>query len=149
MTLHLRAALTSIEHSEVELVVTSSRIKGLDPNQIPVATGADWQVYHAPREWPAQYVLRAKAGHWQPNSQSDHVRRQWYRTGLAVAEQLRVRSLGFATGPSDPGVWPLDEWVLLAITSIRGTPTHLTEVVFCCSSPGGLEAFAAGIIRSS
>jgi hypothetical protein len=148
-TPRLRATLTGISDAEVDVVVTSTRIKGLASHQEPIARRDTWIAYVSPTSWKPLYVVRAEAGHWVPSGATERFRTQWYRDGIAAAESLGAHSVGFATGPADPGVWPLDDWVRLALTALRGTPSRLNEIVFCCNSPGGLEAFAAGIIRTS
>jgi hypothetical protein len=149
MAPRLRATLTSISEAEVDLVITSARVKGLASQQEPIARRAEWIAYVSPAAWTPLYVVRADAGHWQPSGAGEYLRAQWYRVGLQAADLLGAHTVGFATGPADPGVWPLEDWVRIAMTSLRGTPTQVREVNFCCNSPGGLEAFAAGIIRTS
>lgn len=133
--LHLRATLTPIEFGDVDVVVTTKArkgtTKGLVVEEHHEPRDTSWTLYAAPQNWTPRYVVRARGGHWTPNGSEDHVRRQWYRTGLAVADQLQARSIGFATGPHDPGIWPLDEWVNLALSVVRGTPTHVNVVEFC------------------
>jgi len=149
VSLRIKATLTDIVSADVDLVVTSARIPGLASEQLPVARSEDGIVFESPIDWRPRYVVRADAGHWQQSGAHDYLRARWYRTGLGFADQLTLRRVGFATGADDPGVWPLDDWVRLALTTLRGTPTSVTDVVFCCPSPGGVEAFAAGIVRTN
>lgn len=66
-----------------------------------------------------------------------------YRESLRVADELGVRTVAFPAVSAGIYGWPLDDAARIAVTTVRTTPTEVTEVRFVLFDEEAYAAFAA------
>ncbi len=103
-----------------------------------LATGdAGWTTAGA---MPAKWVIHT-VGPIYPADRSLLV--SCYQRCLAVADSLGASSVAFPLISAGVYGWPLDDAVLAAVTTLRTTPSSVTEARIVAFSPATLEVVAA------
>lgn len=70
-----------------------------------------------------------------------------YRRCLEVADSLGATSVAFPLISAGVYGWPLDDAVLAAVTTLRATPSAVTEARIVAFSPATLEVVEAALAR--
>jgi O-acetyl-ADP-ribose deacetylase (regulator of RNase III) len=64
-----------------------------------------------------------------------------YRESLRVADELGARSVAFPAVSAGIYGWPADDAARIALTTVRDTPSQVTEARFVLFTPDVLDAF--------
>ncbi|RJL31015.1 O-acetyl-ADP-ribose deacetylase [Bailinhaonella thermotolerans] len=68
-----------------------------------------------------------------------------YRESLRVADELGARTVAFPAVSAGVYRWPIDDAARIAITTVRDTPTSVTEARFVLFTPEAHQAFTRAL----
>lgn len=91
----------------------------------------------------AQWVIHTVGPVWSPTDDRSAQLAACYRSSLAVADGLDVRTIAFPAISAGAYGWPLRDAARIAVETVRATPTRVGEVRFVLFTPEILEAFRA------
>lgn len=91
---------------------------GLPTGEAVATTGGDL---------PARHVIHTVGPTWAETKDKSELLRSCYRNSLRVADELGARTLAFPLISAGVYRWPKDDAVRQAVTTLRATPTQVTE----------------------
>lgn len=91
---------------------------GLPTGEAVATTGGDL---------PARHVIHTVGPTWAKTKDKSELLRSCYRNSLRVADELGARTLAFPLISAGVYRWPKDDAVRQAVTTLRATPTQVTE----------------------
>lgn len=91
---------------------------GLPTGEALATTGGDL---------PARHVIHTVGPTWAKTKDKSELLRSCYRNSLRVADELGARTLAFPLISAGVYRWPKDDAVRQAVTTLRATPTQVTE----------------------
>lgn len=91
---------------------------GLPTGEAVATTGGDL---------PARHVIHTVGPTWAKTKDKSELLRSCYRNSLRVADELGARTLAFPLISAGVYRWPKDNAVRQAVTTLRATPTQVTE----------------------
>lgn len=91
---------------------------GLPTGEAVATTGGDL---------PARHVIHTVGPTWAKTKDESELLRSCYRNSLRVADELGARTLAFPLISAGVYRWPKDDAVRQAVTTLRATPTQVTE----------------------
>ena len=91
---------------------------GLPTGEAVATTGGDL---------PARHVIHTVGPTWAKTKDKSELLRSCYRNSLRVADELGARTLAFPLISAGVYRWPKDDAMRQAVTTLRATPTQVTE----------------------
>ena len=91
---------------------------GLPTGEALATTGGDL---------PARHVIHTVGPTWAKTKDRSELLRSCYRNSLRVADELGARTLAFPLISAGVYRWPKDDAMRQAVTTLRATPTQVTE----------------------
>lgn len=91
---------------------------GLPTGEALATTGGDL---------PARHVIHTVGPTWAKTKDKSELLRSCYRNSLRVADELGARTLAFPLISAGVYRWPKDDAMRQAVTTLRATPTQVTE----------------------
>ena len=91
---------------------------GLPTGETLATTGGDL---------PARHVIHTVGPTWAKTKDRSELLRSCYRNSLRVADELGARTLAFPLISAGVYRWPKDDAMRQAVTTLRATPTQVTE----------------------
>ena len=96
-------------------------------------------------ELPARWVIHTVGPVYTPGEDRSDELASCYRSALAVADRIGARTVAFPAISAGAYGWPLPDAARIAVTTVRGTPTAVTEVRFVLFDRPAYDAFAAAL----
>jgi O-acetyl-ADP-ribose deacetylase len=91
---------------------------------------------------PARWVIHTVGPVYGTGSDGASVLASCYRESLGVADELGARTVAFPAVSAGAYGWPLQDAARIAVETVRGTRTAVTEVRFVLFDDGAYAAFA-------
>ena len=91
----------------------------------------------------ARWVIHTVGPVWSASEDRSHLLASCYRESLRVADELGARTVAFPAISTGVYRWPLDDAARIAVETVRGTETSVTEARFVLFDARAYEAFAA------
>ena len=108
-----------------------------------LATGdAGWT--HA-GELPAQWVIHVVGPNFTAGERDRSLLTSCYSRALAVADDLGARTVAFPLVSAGVYGWPKDDAIAAAVSTLRGTPTRVTEARMVAFDPGTYAGLVAAV----
>ncbi|MDN5857027.1 MAG: O-acetyl-ADP-ribose deacetylase [Pseudonocardia sp.] len=120
--------------AECRALRTSRYERGLPAGQAVATTAGDL---------PARWVIHTVGPVFSTAEDRSELLASCYRESLRVADELGAATVAFPAISAGVYGWPMDDAARIAVTTVRATPTALTEVRFVLFSDGALAAFEA------
>lgn len=98
---------------------------------------------------PASWVIHTVGPVYSAREDRSQLLASCYRESLRVADELGARSVAFPAVSAGIYGWPADDAARIAVTTVRQTPTQVTEATFVLFSPDVLAAFENSLIPKS
>ncbi|MFI5975657.1 O-acetyl-ADP-ribose deacetylase [Streptomyces sp. NPDC051452] len=93
-------------------------------------------------ELDARWVIHTVGPVWSAREDRSELLASCYRESLRVADELGARTVAFPAISTGVYRWPMDDAARIALTTVRGTPTHVEEARFVLFDSRAYEAFA-------
>jgi O-acetyl-ADP-ribose deacetylase (regulator of RNase III) len=96
---------------------------------------------------PARWVIHVVGPNHRAGETDRSLLTSCYSRALAVADDLGARTVAFPLVSAGVYGWPKDDAIAAAVSTLRGTPTHVTEarmVAFDGDTYAGLVAAVDG-----
>jgi O-acetyl-ADP-ribose deacetylase (regulator of RNase III) len=94
---------------------------------------------------PARYIIHTVGPVWRGGASNEgEVLSSCYRRFLEVASENAITSIAFPSVSTGIYGFPIEKACLIAVSTTRAflaKGTAITEVVFCCFSPGDLQQY--------
>ncbi|MFE0788314.1 O-acetyl-ADP-ribose deacetylase [Streptomyces mutabilis] len=91
----------------------------------------------------ARWVIHTVGPVHSPTEDRSDLLASCYRESLRVADELGARSVAFPAVSTGVYHWPMDDAARIAVETVRGTATSVTEVRFVLFDDRAYRAFAA------
>lgn len=90
---------------------------------------------------PARWVIHTAGPVYSPSQDRSDLLASCYRESLRVAGELGARTVAFPAVSAGIYGWPLDDAARIAVTTVRQTPSQVTEARFVLFTPDAHDAF--------
>ncbi|MEJ8277514.1 O-acetyl-ADP-ribose deacetylase [Pseudonocardia spirodelae] len=94
---------------------------------------------------PARWVIHTVGPVHSRREDRSHLLASAYAESLRVADELGARSVAFPAVSAGVYGWPVPDAARIAVTTVRDTPTSVTEVRFVLFTDDVLDAFRAAL----
>ncbi|WP_369179701.1 O-acetyl-ADP-ribose deacetylase [Streptomyces mutabilis] len=91
----------------------------------------------------ARWVIHTVGPVHSPTEDRSELLASCYRESLRVADELGARTVAFPAVSTGVYRWPMDDAARIAVETVRGTATSVTEVRFVLFDDRAYRAFAA------
>ncbi|MFI0037343.1 O-acetyl-ADP-ribose deacetylase [Streptomyces mutabilis] len=91
----------------------------------------------------ARWVIHTVGPVHSPTEDRSDLLASCYRESLRVADELSARTVAFPAVSTGVYHWPMDDAARIAVETVRGTATSVTEVRFVLFDDRAYRAFAA------
>ncbi|WP_077799318.1 O-acetyl-ADP-ribose deacetylase [Streptomyces sp. JHA26] len=91
----------------------------------------------------ARWVIHTVGPVWSADEDRSGLLASCYRESLRIADELGARTVAFPAISTGVYRWPVDDAARIAVETVRGTTTSVTEVRFVLFDDRAYEAFAA------
>jgi O-acetyl-ADP-ribose deacetylase (regulator of RNase III) len=119
-----------------ELLQECRLLGGCEPGEAKITKGY---------RLPARYIIHTVGPVWQGGTCNEvEILSSCYRRCLEVASENAVTSIAFPSVSTDIYGFPIAKACLIAVSTTRAflaKGTAITEVIFCCFSPGDLQHY--------
>ncbi|QXJ24018.1 O-acetyl-ADP-ribose deacetylase [Actinomadura graeca] len=92
-------------------------------------------------ELPAQWVIHTVGPVYSPSEDRSDQLASCYRESLRVADELGVDSIAFPAVSAGIYGWPVNDAARIAVTTVRSTPTQVSDARFVLFTPEAYDAF--------
>lgn len=114
--------------------------RGLPTGQAVATTAGDL---------PARWVIHTVGPVFAPDVDRSELLASCYRQSLRVADELGAASVAFPAVSAGIFGWPVDDAARIAVTTVRATPTRVTDVRFVLFTSDVYTAFAKALTQPS
>ncbi len=114
--------------------------RGLPAGQAVATTAGDL---------PARWVVHTVGPVWSPDEDRSDVLASCHREALRVADSLGARTLAFPALSTGAYGWPLADAARVAVSTVRATPSALTEIRFVLVTDAAAEVFRRALAEGS
>ncbi len=90
---------------------------------------------------PARWVIHVVGPVFSRSEDRAHLLASCYREALAVADELGCRSVAFPAVSAGIYGWPLDDAAHIALSTVLGTPTEVTDCRFVLLGRDAYDVF--------
>ncbi|MFV2172177.1 O-acetyl-ADP-ribose deacetylase [Actinomadura sp. LOL_016] len=94
---------------------------------------------------PARWVIHTVGPVYSSTEDRSDRLASCYRESLRVADEIGARSVAFPAVSAGIYGWPMDDAARLAVDTVRGTPTQVTDTRFVLFTPDAYAAFARAV----